>query len=135
MLQVIEYNGDSIVERRGTSLTMDGSNWSALIDVDYSQGVVYNHVKADYIAVTSTGKVAAFKVIFGLSKATTCTTLYPKCLLVHVGTYLPLSSGADYGCTCLVKGIVSSFRHMCVRHTCNLCIMMLSFCVHPTAGE
>ena len=54
-------------------MTMDGSNWSALINVDYSQGSVYNNVKADYVAVTSTGKVAAFKVTTGLGKATTCT--------------------------------------------------------------
>ena len=48
--------------RTGTTQTKDGSSWSALTDVNYPLGSVYNKVPADYLGVTSSGKVTAFKV-------------------------------------------------------------------------
>ena len=62
VLQIVEYNGSDMT-RTGKSQTKDGSRWTAVCAVDDVPGSVYNRVKADYLAVTNTGKVAAFKVI------------------------------------------------------------------------
>ena len=62
MLQLIEYNGYAITARVGTAETKDGSSWIALGDIDYALGSVYNRIKADFLALTNSGKVTAFKV-------------------------------------------------------------------------
>ena len=69
-MQVVEYSNGVITDRRGTSLTADGSSWRAVIDIDYSLGVVYNNIRADYIAVTNAGGVAAFKVTDSILRPT-----------------------------------------------------------------
>ena len=61
-MQIVEYGMWSISNRSGESLTTDGSSWAAIVDVDAPLSKVYGKVKADFVAVTSTGSVAAFQV-------------------------------------------------------------------------
>ena len=60
--QIVEYSAGTTNLRTGTAQTTDGSSWAAIIDVDISLAKVYNSVDADYVAVTSSGKVTAFQV-------------------------------------------------------------------------
>lgn len=60
--QIVEYGAWSITGVTGAAQTTDSSSWAALVDVDNTLAAVYNKIPADYVAVTTKGKVTAFRV-------------------------------------------------------------------------
>lgn len=79
MFQIIEYGSKSILLRTGVAQTTDDSIWTSIVDVDIALGSVYNKVAADYVAVTSSGKVTAFRVNIGTPTPCASAPKGPEC--------------------------------------------------------